>query len=139
MILLMELMDSAFPELTQGPNDRRCCTVLTVKPSGFVWDKLEFILIRWSELPPNRPKQVASSLMIIIDHLIDGLSHCRRNSLHFHLILCFTLTGGLCGMLEIAQKYSILGLLFTVARLLLITGADDKKATVVQLSLETSS
>lgn len=42
-------------------------------------------------------------------------------------------------MLKIAQKYCILGLLFTVGCLILITGADYMMVTVVQLSLETSS
>lgn len=42
-------------------------------------------------------------------------------------------------ILKIAQKYSILELLFTVGCLILITGADDMIVKVVQLSLETSS
>lgn len=42
-------------------------------------------------------------------------------------------------MPKISDKYSILGLLFTVGCLILITGVDDMMVTVVQLSLETSS
>lgn len=58
--------------------------------------------------------------------------------MHFVFILCLNLTKGLCRMLKIAQKYSILGLLFTVGCLILIPGVDDMMVTVVQLSLETS-